>query len=461
MLRRFGTLRVRTTVAATLVVAVTLAAAATVLVLALRSSLERNLRSSAELRAEDVGTLVENDRLPLLPDFIAQPRNEEEGALVEVRDSTRVVASTEEAAEERGIPPFDVPVGERFASRTMPRPLIDDDDDFIVVAFRVRDPDSQFHTVYVAASLEEVDETVAAARNVLVATVPVVTAMVAVTTWVVVGRALHPVESLRSEVAEITASDLHRRVAVPAGGDELTRLARTMNEMLDRLDASSEQQRRFVADAAHELQSPLASARTTLEVGMAGGGDTDWRSTAADVLDEHDRMGRLLRDLLYLARADHGPVEGRQVEVDLDDVVLAEVEYLRPRATATLDTSGVSAGRVLGDAEALGRAVRNLLENADRHATAVVRLELSREDGQVRLVVADDGPGIPAADRERVFDRFTRLDAARSRGAGGTGLGLAISKQIVEAHGGTIGVLDGNGGGARVAVRLPAAEIGA
>jgi signal transduction histidine kinase len=460
VLRRFGTLRVRTTVAATLVVAVTLAAAATVLVLALRSSLERNLRSSAELRAEDVGTLVANDRLPPLPEFIAQPRNEEEGALVEVLDAAgEVVASTEEANEEGGIPHFEVPVGERFESRTMPRPLIDDDDDFIVVAFRVRDPDSQFHTVYVAASLEEVDETVAAARNVLVATVPVVTAMVAVTTWVVVGRALHPVESLRSEVAEITASDLHRRVAVPAGGDELTRLARTMNEMLDRLDASSEQQRRFVGDAAHELQSPLASARTTLEVGMAGGGDTDWQSTAADVLDEHDRMGRLLRDLLFLARADEGPVEGRRVEVDLDDVVLTEVEYLRPRATATLDTSGVSAGRVLGDADALGRAVRNLLENADRHATEAVRVELRREDGQVCFVVADDGPGIPAADRERVFDRFTRLDAARSRGAGGTGLGLAISKQIVEAHGGTIGVVDGNGG-ARVAVRLPAAEIG-
>jgi signal transduction histidine kinase len=152
-------------------------------------------------------------------------------------------------------------------------------------------------------------------------------------------------------------------------------------------------------------------------------------------------------------------VDGRRVEVDLDDVVLSEVEHLRPRAAAALDTSGVSAGRVLGDADALGRAVRNLLENADRHAAGVVHVELGRNGRDVQLVVADDGPGIPPADRERVFDRFARLDAARSRGAGGTGLGLAITKQIVEAHGGTIGVIDGNGG-ARVAVRLPAAGVG-
>jgi len=460
VIRRLGTVRVRTTVAATLVVAVTLAAAATVLVIALRSSLERNLRSSAELRARDVGTSVAEGDFLRLPRFLPELGDEEEGALAQVTDSTgEVVASTAEAREEGGLPVIDVPVGEEVASRTVPRPGIDDDDDFIVVAFRVRDPSFEFHTVSVAASLEEVDETVAAARNVLVATVPVVTAILAVTTWVVVGRALHPVESLRSEVAEITASDLHRRVAVPAGEDEVTRLARTMNGMLDRLDASSERQRRFVGDAAHELQSPLASARTTLEVGMAGGAETDWRATAADVLDDHERMGRLLRDLLFLARADDGPVEGRRGEVDLDDVVLAEVEHLRPRAAAALDTSGVSAGRVLGDADALGRAVRNLLENADRHAAGVVRVELGRNGRHVRLVVADDGPGIPSADRQRIFDRFTRLDEARSRGAGGTGLGLAISKQIVEAHGGTIGVLDGNGG-ARVAIQLPAAEIG-
>jgi signal transduction histidine kinase len=456
VVRRLGTVRFRTTVAATLVVAVTLAAAATVLVVVLRSSLERNLRSSAELRARDVASLVRDDSLP---DTLPEPPDEEEGALVEVVDETgRVVANTPEADEEGDLA-FELPPGDRSASRRMDRSAFDTDDDFIVVARRTEDPDGDPHIVYVAASLEEVDETVAAARNVLVAAVPVVAALVAVTTWIVVGRALRPVESLRSEVAEITASDLHRRVAVPSGDDEITRLARTMNGMLDRLDASSERQQRFVADAAHELQSPLATARTTLEVGMAGGEHTDWQVTAAEVLDEHERMGRLLRDLLFLARTDEGTVAGRKTEVDLDDVVLAEVERLRPRAAATLDTSALSAGRVRGDADALGRAVRNLLENADRHATEVVRLELRREDGQVCFVVADDGPGIPAADRERVFDRFTRLDAARSRGAGGTGLGLAISKQIVEAHGGTIGVLDGNGG-ARVAVRLPAAEVG-
>jgi signal transduction histidine kinase len=190
---------------------------------------------------------------------------------------------------------------------------------------------------------------------------------------------------------------------------------------------------------------------------VAGGTETDWPATAAEVLDEHDRTARLLRDLLFLARADEGLGDARRTEVDLDDVVLAEVARLRPRATAVLDTSGVSAGRVRGDADALGRAVRNLLENADRHAAGVVRVDLTRTGDDVQLVVADDGPGIPPVDRARVFDRFARLDAGRSRAEGGTGLGLAITKQIVEAHDGSIGVLEGDGG-ARVAVRLPAAH---
>jgi signal transduction histidine kinase len=451
--RRLGTVRVRTTVAATFVVAVTLTAAATALVLGLRSSLERNLRSSAELRAADVASLVADDRLPA---ELPEPQDEEEGALVQVVDGRGdVVASTPEAREEGSLAVFDLEPGDRVAARTVARPRIDADDDFVIVAMRAPGPDGD-HIVYVGASLEEVDETVTAARNVLVAGVPVVTAVLALTTWVVVGRALRPVESLRARVAEITASDLHRRVPVAEAEDEVARLARTMNEMLDRLDRASERQRQFVADAAHELQSPLAAARASLEVGMAGGDDTDWRATASEVLEEHERMGRLLRDLLYLARTDEGTGIGRAAEVDLDDVVLAEVARLRPRASAVLDTSGVSAGRVLGDVDGLARVVRNLLENADRHAGATVRVELSSGGGQVQLVVADDGPGIPPGDRERVFDRFARLDAGRSRAAGGTGLGLAIAKQVVEAHGGTIGLLDGDSG-ARVAVRLPAA----
>jgi signal transduction histidine kinase len=457
VLWRLGTVRFRTTVAATVLAVLALGVASVVLVLVLRNSLEGNLRSSAELRAADVATLVADDRLP---SALPEPREEEEEALVQVVDPAGVVvASTPEAEEAGSLVVFELDPGDRVDARTVAGPRFDSDDDFVIVAMRAPGPEGE-HTVYVGASLEEVDETVGAARDVLVVGVPVVVAVLAVTTWVVVGRALRPVESLRAEVAEITGSDLHRRVPLPRGDDEVARLARTMNEMLDRLDASSERQRRFVADAAHELQSPLATARTSLEVGVAGAEGTDWPATAAEVLDEHERMGRLLRDLLFLARADEGQVERRRVEVDLDDVVLAEVERLRPRATATLDTSGVSAGRVRGDAEALGRAVRNLLENAEHHAAGVVRVDLGRDGREVRLVVADDGPGIPPGDRDRVFDRFTRLDAGRSRTQGGTGLGLAITRQIIEAHGGTIGVLDGDGG-ARVAVRLPAADVGA
>ena len=245
MRRRLGTVRFRTTVAATAVVAVALAAAAVVLVVALRSSLERNLRSSAELRAADVAALVADDRLPR---ELPEPRGEEEGALVQVVDAGgTVVASTPEAEEGGSLAVFDLDEGERVGSRTVAGPRFDEDDDFVVVAMRAPGPGGEPHTVYVGASLEEVDATVAAARNVLLAGVPVVTLVLATTTWVVVGRALHPVEALRSEVAEITGSDLHRRVPTPEGDDEVARLARTMNGMLDRLDVASERQRRFVA----------------------------------------------------------------------------------------------------------------------------------------------------------------------------------------------------------------------
>jgi signal transduction histidine kinase len=229
-----------------------------------------------------------------------------------------------------------------------------------------------------------------------------------------------------------------------------------MNGMLDRLESASSRQRRFVADASHELQSPLASARAQLEVGLAQAGETDWPGTATDVLEEHERMGRLVRDLLFLAHADEGGPAAPRGPVDLDDIVLSEVARLRSRERVAFDISRVSAGRVRGNHDELTRTVRNLLENAERHAAGSVWVEL-RGGSEVELVVADDGPGIPPGDRERIFERFTRLDDARAREGGGTGLGLAIAKEVVEAHGGSIAVVE-SAVGARVAVRLPSAD---
>jgi signal transduction histidine kinase len=287
---------------------------------------------------------------------------------------------------------------------------------------------------------------------VLVIGVPLLVGLVAALTWWLAGRALRPVEAIRAEAAAITASTIHRRVPEPATDDEVGRLARTMNSMLDRLEESSLQQRRFGSDASHELRSPVASIRTQLEVALRRT-DADWRAVAQKVLDEDQRLDEAVAELLELARAEEGAAT-EPTDVDLDEVVLEETgrTYRVP-----IDTHQVSAGRVRGSGAQLSRAVRNLLDNACRHAHAHVEVALEAVDDEVVLVVDDDGPGVPAEQRVRVFDRFTRLDEGRARDAGGVGLGLPMVRAIVERHSGTVTVDDAPIGGARFVVRLPAA----
>jgi signal transduction histidine kinase len=237
--------------------------------------------------------------------------------------------------------------------------------------------------------------------------------------------------------------------------DEIGRLARTMNEMLDRLEAASERQRHFVADASHELQSPLTSFRAQLEVALAHPAATDWAVLAADLLADSERMERLVRDLLFLARVDSTPAPPAADPVDFDDIVLDEAARLRAGTRVRLDTSRVSAAPVRGSRDELTRLTRNLLENAARHAASTVCVGLTYSGETAQLVVEDDGPGVPPEQHERIFDRFVRIDDARSRHSGGTGLGLAIVKAIAERHGGTVAVQNGCGG-ARFVVRLPA-----
>jgi signal transduction histidine kinase len=225
-----------------------------------------------------------------------------------------------------------------------------------------------------------------------------------------------------------------------------------MNSMLDRLEGASLRQRRFVSDASHELRSPVASIRTQLEVALRKR-DADWPAVAAKVLAEDERLEDAVAELLELARAEEGaPLE--TADVDLDEVVLDET---RRGYRVPIDTSRVSAGRVRGSSAQLARAVRNLLDNAARHARHGVAVELARHDGTVELVVDDDGPGVPPADRDRIFERFTRLDESRARDAGGVGLGLPLVRAIVDRHAGTVTVADAPTGGARFVVRLPAA----
>jgi signal transduction histidine kinase len=282
------------------------------------------------------------------------------------------------------------------------------------------------------------------------------TVLLAVVTWLLVGRALRPVEALRGQAARISATDLKQRLTPSEAHDELRRLAETLNEMLDRLESSTRRQREFVADAAHELRSPLTVMRAQLEVAAAHPDGQAAVQQLPLLLSEVERVSGLVDNLLHLARLDSAPAAVHRL-IDLDDIVFNEVERVRPAVSVTVDVSSVSAAQVEGEPTGLTHLVRNVLDNAARHAAARVNVSLRVVDDMVELMVTDDGPGIPPADRERVFDRFTRLDESRSWVDGGFGLGLAIVRDVARAHGGDVVVAD-SGPGACFVVRLPRAR---
>ena len=311
--------------------------------------------------------------------------------------------------------------------------------------------------VLVARSTDDLRQGVHLLRVTLLVAFPLLVAMLAAIMWRVLGAALRPVDALRSGAEEITGGTRAGRLPVPESRDEIHRLAVTLNDMLHRLDVARARQRAFVADAAHELRSPLTNMRTELEVAQRLP-DTNWPAISADLLTDVERLSRLVDDLLLLARSDDGASPGRAVtarlaEVDLGDLVgdvasrFPSIRYTRP--------AGPVAATV--EPDAVGRVVANLLDNAVRHARTQVRVEVAEDGADRRITVADDGPGIPAADHERVFDRFTRLDDARARDAGGSGLGLAIVRELVRRHGGTVTLGDALPG-LQVDVRLPAAR---
>lgn len=450
-MRPLRSVRGRTTVAATLVVGLALVGAGFVLVDEQRDALTDNVDATLRLRADDIESLLSQGALP---DSVSV--SDDEVALVQViADDGRVIAASPNIA---GQPPVLDQRPEPGSSLIVAVPELPiDDDEFRVLARTFDAPDGRV-TIYVASSIEEVAESVETLSGFLQLGIPAVLLVVAASTWLLVGRALAPVEAIRREVASISSRDLARRVPKPSSRDEVARLAETMNAMLERLQAASERQDQFVADAAHELRSPLAAMRAEIEVDLQSPRQQDPRAALMSLHAEVIRMQRLVDDLLLLARSDADGLERKSEEVDLDDIVLDAARRARAQAPIRVDTSAVSAAAVRGDLDQLSRAVTNLLDNAARHAVSTVRLALSETDGAVALTVTDDGPGIPGADAERVFERFTRLDSARTRGEGGAGLGLAITRAIVEAHGGTVVLDTRNTQGARFVVLLPAAS---
>lgn len=314
-------------------------------------------------------------------------------------------------------------------------------------------PDGRVITLHAVSVTDGVGRSVGALSAALVVGLPLLVIGAGVMTWVITGRTLAPVGVMTRRVRELSATTLDARVPVPRSDDEIAQLARTMNEMLDRLQASSVSQRQFVSDASHELRSPVASIRAQLETALQYPDDVDWPGIARTVLAEDERLEHLVGNLLAMARLEEGRL-GPRGEVDLDDIVMAQARRV---TGATLDLSGVSAGRVWANADEMTSVVRNLVDNAVRHARERVTVTVREAGPWVVLSVADDGPGIAAEDRERVFERFARLQEGRSRDQGGTGLGLALSRRVVESHGGRVHVEDAPGGGARFVVSLPAA----
>ncbi|KDN20390.1 sensor histidine kinase [Amycolatopsis rifamycinica] len=299
-------------------------------------------------------------------------------------------------------------------------------------------------------------ETVANAERVLWGAVPAAALLIGAVAWFAVRRSLRAVGAIRAEVDGIRARDLGRRVPVPDSGDEITELAVTMNEMLARLDRSVQRQSQFTADASHELRTPLASMRTQLEVQLAHPDRLDWRRSFENAVLDVSRLETLAGDLLLLSKLDAGR-PARITRVALADLVREHVAARLPRDGVDVRTEIHAHPVVQGHAGRLERVLRNLADNAERHAKNRVTITLAETGGQAVLTVRDDGPGIPPDQRERVFDRFVRLDDDRAReDDGGSGLGLAIAADIARTHGGTLRVADSTSG-ACLELRVPLA----
>lgn len=432
--------RVRTTALAVIVVGVALVVASVGMLVAVRRAEVDRVRTGAELRAADLATALDAG-LPAVDLAL----DEGEDRFIQIVAGGQVVAASDSVDRAESL------VGEAGTDRAITA-AGDADDRWVITTAATTD--GRFEVV-VGRELDGPRETVSTLVALLVAGVPLLLVVVGATTWHVAGRALAPVEAIRREADEIGTGGLHRRVPVPDGDDEVARLATTVNSMLDRLEQGQRRQQRFVSDASHELRSPVAVIRQHAELAAVHPEETSLDQLSETVLAESDVLAALVDDLIVLARTDEGALLEDPTPVDLDDLVLDAAE--RVGGDIEIDRADVSGAQVRGAPRLLQRAVRNLVENAAAHAEHRVVVALRESDGRAILTVDDDGPGIAPEDRERVFERFVRLDESRSR-SGGTGLGLAIVRAVVEVHAGSVHIDDAPIGGTRVVVALPSAD---
>ncbi|TQS40574.1 sensor histidine kinase [Cryptosporangium phraense] len=451
-------LRTRLVALAAAALVVALALSLVVLVVVLRASLERALDGAARQTGQDVAALVDADRLP-------DPIPAGGTTVVQVIDRNgRVLAAS--AGADRLVPMLpasEVALVLRDEERYEPGYRFGVEGVVRVVAVSAGTA-SDPKTVLVAVPASEVHESVRVVRVVLLTGYAILLVLLVIMAWRMVGAALHAVEELRTgaEAIAVGRGSVRdgggaERLPLPRAHDEIFRLTVTLNSMLARLDAARARQRAFVADAAHELRSPLASLRTQIEVAEV----TSTPAEPAELLADVSRLTRLVDDLLLLARMDDGPVRHRPPE-PVELAVVADAAVARSAGARVpvvrVDRPGAASAVVEGDEDGLTRVVTNLVENAVRYADSGVEVRLGSDGGRATLEVVDDGPGIPAADRERVFARFTRRDDARDRDSGGSGLGLAIAREIVRRHDGTITLGEESPHGLVATVSLPLAS---
>jgi signal transduction histidine kinase len=452
MRERLGSVRLRITLVAMVVTGIAVYVAGAWLVDSVRESMTSRLHTTAAEQLDSVRSAIEGGRPPQELDLAALVP----GGFVQIVDSNGRIANATPGIG--GYPPLYSINARGDVIRVDPEEAIGLlRGQLTVTREQVTGPYGRY-SILAASPLDPVRRSVDATEDGLKVAFPLLVGAVGLLAWVLAGRALRPVESIRAQVEAISASTLDRRVPVPHSGDEVSRLAVTMNAMLDRLEDASNRQQRFVADASHELRSPVAAIRTELEVAQLTATPDEWPAVAERLLAEEARLEAVIQDLLLLASLDEGGAGSEHVPVDLAELADEEARRRVPdREGVGIEVEPGPPAVVHGNRTQLRRAITNLLDNAGRHARTTVRVTVHQRDGRVRLLVDDDGPGIPEEDRERVFERFTRLDAHRARdgATGGAGLGLSLVRRIAQLHDGTASVDDAPLGGARLVVDLP------
>lgn len=441
--------RTRAALAATGIVFLATAFGSAGLVISQQKMLIRSLDASGQLRINDIQSSLADRVLPREITIIG-----DDSGFLQVLDSQgNIVSASKNIAGETAIilPPA---FGSAKNGEVLENRVIGafDNVTFRVIAKQIS-VNKKTYSVIVGYSLEKTRSSISYLIGLLIILNLLVMLLVYLATWCVTGRALKPVEKMRSEVDQLSAKDLSRRVSVPGSEDEIGRLGKTLNSMLDRLEISDQKQRRFVSDASHELRNPLAGMRTQLEVELLYPDPHKIEEGRKALLASTLRLQELTENLLVLAVSDSNKLVSNGGEIALGHVIWREIAGFVFAPGVTVDASEVQDISVWGDESQLRRVFINLLDNANRFAESMIVVSLAFKDEKVILEVIDDGPGIPMADQERIFERFSRLDDSRTRHQGGTGLGLAIAKEIVLAHDGEIGLLRDNKG-AHFAVKL-------